>query len=187
MSYPGYIFDCDGTLADSMPIHHNAWVHALKKHGATFDFTFELMCQWGGKSFEQTVIDLNEMFNSSIDPVTAAADQAKYVESHLHSVKPKQEIVALAREFAKTSKVSVASGGHRDHVAITLKAIGVSDLFEVVVTQEDVERSKPAPDLFLLAAEKMGIESQLCCVYEDSPTGILAAKAAKMDYVHVEA
>lgn len=183
--YAGYIFDCDGTLADSMPLHHATWVYSLKKAGATFDFDYALMCQWGGKSMAQTLTDLNALYGCELAVETVRAAQTEYILQHLPNVQPIVPIVALARELHTQAPVSVASGGHRHHVHTTLKAIGVDTLFDIVVTQEDVTHNKPAPDIFLLAAEKMGIEPQDCLVFEDSPTGIAAAQAAGMDYIKV--
>ena len=104
----------------------------------------------------------------------------------MHTLKPINPVVDIARTASAEIAVSVASGGSRHHVHETLKVIGVLHLFEVVVTQEDVSNSKPAPDLFLLAAEKMGIEPEKCLVFEDSHLGIEAAKQAGMQSVYIE-
>ena len=184
--YEGYIFDCDGTLADSMPVHHDAWVKALEENGAQFDFTFDLMCSWGGKSMFQTVHDLNDMFEHALDAAEVAAAQARYVADFLKTVQGREEVVGLARELADVAPMAVASGGHRNNVHTTLTAIGVIELFRVIVTHEDVTQSKPSPEMFLLAADRLGVKPQNCLVYEDSPTGVEAAKAAGMDWVLVD-
>ena len=183
--YDGYIFDCDGTLADSMPLHYEAWKYGLSECGALFEFSYELMCSWGGKSLKGTVDDLNEMFGTSLDHVLVGQVVRHYIKDHLANVKPRREITAIAHEVACYAKVSVASGGSRRNVATTLKAIGVDELFDIVVTADDVERSKPAPDLFLLAADKMELRPENCLVFEDSKTGEAAAEAAGMDCVFV--
>ena len=185
-TYAGYIFDCDGTLADSMPLHHDAWTHALRAAGATFNFPYELMCQWGGKSMRSTIDGLNEMFDCDLDIEIIRQAQASYIHDHLPHVQPRKHILTLAHKLAHQGHVSVASGGHRDHVHTTLKAIGASELFNIVITADDVQNSKPSPEIFLLAAERMGVEPCQCLVYEDSPTGIQAAKSAGMDYIFVD-
>lgn len=185
--YSGYIFDCDGTLADSMPLHHQAWTHALNESGAPFDFPYEQMCSWGGKSLQGTVADLNTQHGTRLDASRIRSSLARFIQQHLPSVQPRAHIVELARELATQAPVAVASGGHRQDVHITLNAIGVRDLFEVIITQDDVTHSKPAPDIFLIAAERLGVKPTECLVYEDSPTGIAAAKAAGMDVIRVDA
>ena len=184
--YAAYIFDCDGTLANSMPVHHEAWVLALKNNGATFDFTYEQMCDWGGKSMFETVKDLNDLYSCSLDPEKVVKDQIDYIAGKLPQVKPREHVAAVARELAHSAPMAVASGGCRQNVHTTLEAIGLKQLFQVIVTHEDVAQSKPSPEIFLLAASKLGVEAADCLVYEDSATGIEAAKAAQMDYILVD-
>ena len=126
------------------------------------------------------------MFDHDLDAEKVALDQKRHVSDLLHSVKPREAVVEAAHKLSEKAPLAVASGGHRSNVDITLRAIGVYDLFRVIVTHEDVSRSKPSPEMFLLAAEKMGEEPVRCLVYEDSPTGIEAAKAAGMDWILVE-
>lgn len=169
-----------------MPLHYAGWKQGLKAAGAHFEFTYELMCAWGGKSLRETVADLNALHGTDLDIPTVRETYTAYIREHLSTVQPRQAIATLARELATEAALSVASGGHREHVHGILQAIGLQDLFNVVVTQEDVSRAKPAPDLFLLAAARMGIAATDCLVYEDSPVGVEAAKAAGMDYILVE-
>ena len=98
-----------------------------------------------------------------------------------------EAVVAFARRaVAERIPVSVASGGPRDIVRHTLELMRLQDLFPVVVTPEDVVHGKPAPDMFLLAAQKMGVAPARCLVFEDAEPGIQAAEAAGMKWVHVE-
>jgi beta-phosphoglucomutase-like phosphatase (HAD superfamily) len=184
--YGAFIFDCDGTLADTMPVHHIAWVHALSKHGATFDFNWDLFMSRAGKTIELTVAELNEQFGLELDPARVAADQRAHFDSLAAGVLALESVVAFARDRASAGfPVSVASGGDALTVQRTLRTIGVSDLFPVVVTAEDVLRGKPAPDLFLLAAERMGVPAAQCLVFEDGLLGIEAAERAGMGAVLV--
>lgn len=184
-AYKAFIFDCDGTLAESMEVHFKSWCQAFAMHGAKFDFSWDLFRSMGGMGLVQSVELMNDKFNDTMNPQQVVDEQAKLVDDLVHHIKPNHEIVALAHELSGVYPISVASGGHRKHVHETLKAIGVDDVFSIVVTRDDVEHSKPAPDLFLLAAEKMGIEPQDCLVFEDSMPGIQAAMNAGMDYVLV--
>lgn len=183
--YDGYIFDCDGTLADSMVVHHRAWTAALRLHGATFDFNWALFTSRAGMSLPKTVEALNEQFGLSMDPLAVTAAQRNEYERFLAEVRPIAPVVELARRVARTAKVSVASGGESHIVRRTLELIGLGDTFPVVVTAEDVIHGKPAPDMFLLAAERMGIPPAGCVVFEDSVLGMEAARRAGMAAVLV--
>ena len=104
----------------------------------------------------------------------------------MHAVEPIVEVVAFARSKAGKHPLSVASGGERGLVLQTLRDIGVADLFPIVVVAADVPRGKPDPDMFLLAAERMGVAPEQCLVFEDSPLGILAAERAGMGGVFIK-
>jgi HAD superfamily hydrolase (TIGR01509 family) len=181
-SFGAYIFDCDGTLADSMPLHHAAWKYALERAGATFDFTWEIFSSRGGMPLEDTVMELNRQFECSIDPRLISRLQLEYFDREALNVKPIVEVTCFAREVAGRAPISVASGNRKPQVLEVLDAIGVADLFEIVVTPEDVERGKPHPDMFLLAAKRMGVAPELCLVIEDSPLGVQAAERARMQW-----
>ncbi len=184
--YSGFIFDCDGTLADTMPLHQQAWVHALHKHGAQFEFGWDLFMSRAGKTIELTVQELNEQFGVKLDPALVAAEQRAHFDTLAPGVLALHAVVAFARDRAAAGfPVSVASGGDAFTVRRTLATIGVTDLFPVVVTAEDVAHGKPAPDLFLLAAQRMGVEPAACLVFEDSLLGIEAANRAGMGSVLV--
>jgi beta-phosphoglucomutase-like phosphatase (HAD superfamily) len=184
--YSAFIFDCDGTLADSMPLHQRAWVTALRKYGATFDFGWELFMSRAGKSIERTVAELNAEFGLTLDPASVSAAQRAEYDVLALGVKPIESVLQYARERAQAGcPVSVASGGDAVTVARTLRTIGAADLFPIVVTVEDVEHGKPAPDLFLLAAQRMGVAAEQCLVFEDSLLGITAAERAGMGAVLV--
>lgn len=186
LEYSAFIFDCDGTLADSMPLHHEAWIAALRKHGAPFIFDWQLFTSRAGKTLERTVEELNAQFGSKLDVARVAADQRLGYEARLESIQPIADVVAFARERRRLGfPLSVASGGDALTVERTLRAIGVGGLFPIVVTAAEVARGKPAPDLFLLAAERMGVAPETCLVFEDSELGILAARSAGMGSVLV--
>jgi HAD superfamily hydrolase (TIGR01509 family) len=183
--YRGYIFDCDGTLADSMPLHHAAWRAALSAHGARFDFDWPLFTRRAGMTIEATVEELNLEFGESLDPVSVAERQRAEYEARIPNVRPLAPVVEFLREMAGRRPVSVASGSTFLHVQRTLAAIGVLELVPIIVTAADVPRGKPFPDLFLLAAERMGVPPRECVVFEDAEFGMLAAERAGMDAVRV--
>jgi HAD superfamily hydrolase (TIGR01509 family) len=178
--YKGYIFDCDGTVAHSMPIHYAAWRQTAEENGIRM--TEELFYSLGGVPTTRIVEILNEKFGTNLDPEQVARrKEAVYLEN-MGNMQPIEEVAAFARKVAKFAKVSIASGGYLPVVLETLEAIGFKDFFPVVVTTEQVSRGKPFPDIFLEAAERMGVPPNECLVLEDSPAGIDAAIAAGMDY-----
>jgi beta-phosphoglucomutase-like phosphatase (HAD superfamily) len=184
--FGGFIFDCDGTLADSMPLYHRAWQRALASHGATFEFTWEIFMSRAGMSTALTVDGLNATFGTSLEAeLVEAVQRAEYL-TLIDTVRPIDAIVAVARAYHGKLPMSVASGGPRPLVERTLELIGVSELFPVVVVAADVPRGKPEPDIFLLAAKKMGVSPERCLVFEDGAPGILAAERAGMQAVLVD-
>jgi HAD superfamily hydrolase (TIGR01509 family) len=102
-----------------------------------------------------------------------------------HQIAAIEPVVALARSFAGKKPMAVASGGHRRIVLNTLRALGICDLFQAIVTSEDYKRGKPSPDPFLEAALRLGVPPEACLVFEDTATGIAAANAAGMTFVLV--
>jgi len=184
--FGGFIFDCDGTLADSMPLYHRAWSAALKEGGANFDFNWELFMSRAGVSTRLTVAGLNEQFGLALDPDRVEATHHAEYERLVSEVKPIAAVVAIARAFAGKIPMSVASGGARPLVERTLELIGVRSLFPHVIVAADVSHGKPAPDMFLLAAERMGVAPERCLVFEDGAPGLLAAERAGMKSVFID-
>lgn len=179
--YQGYIFDCDGTLANSMPVHYQAWVQATGEYGGRI--SEDLFYELGGVPTHKIVEILNEKYGTQMDPETVAVrKEVIYVES-IDSIQPIPEVAAFARRVAESAQVAVASGGSLPVVSKTLAAIGFKDFFAVIVTSEQVARGKPWPDMFLEAAARMGVRPSECLVLEDSVAGFQAAAAAGMEYV----
>ena len=183
--YAGYIFDCDGTLVDSMPLHHRAWRAAFEQHRAPFDFDWELFTRRAGMPLLETVSELNEQFGCSLDPELVVADQRTFYEAMMGSVQPIEEVVRFARTVSQIAPASVASGGNKREVEHSLRVTGIRDLFGWVVTASDVTRGKPDPEMFLCCAEHMGVSPEECLVVEDGDLGIEAAERAGMHWVRV--
>lgn len=179
--FKAYIFDCDGTIADTMPLHFRAWTRAMKEFGGTFPE--DLFYSWGGIPTFKIVEQLNERFGTTLDPVEVPRIKEQYFVEMIPGVLPIEPVVALVKQFHGTAPMGVASGGHREIVIKTLDALGLTSYFETIVGAEDVLHGKPAPDPFLETARRLGVAPEACLVFEDSPTGIEAAKAAGMQYV----
>jgi HAD superfamily hydrolase (TIGR01509 family) len=182
--YEGYIFDCDGTIADSMLLHHKAWRFAMQKHGATFDYSWEIFTSLAGVGHEDTVRKINVRFSQHLDPEAVTRDKEAWYAQHVDEVTPITPMADYVRSLAEEgAKMAVASGGPRALVLRTLRAIRLEGAFAAVVTQDDISRSKPDPEIFLKAAYLLGVDPHKCVVFEDSHLGIAGAKAAGMDTV----
>ncbi|MBL4575784.1 MAG: HAD family phosphatase [Opitutaceae bacterium] len=178
--YSGYIFDCDGTLVDSMPTHYKAWKIALETLGFKGDFSEDFFYGLGGAKTTDVVQMLNEQTGSFLDAdIFADEKEAVYLDI-ISEIEPIDEVVCFVQKVAQERPVSVASGGLRHVVERALAVTGLADLFEIIVTPEDVKEGKPAPEMFLLAAEKMKIAADDCLVLEDAELGRQAAVAAGM-------
>ena len=181
--FRAFIFDCDGTLADNMPIHYQAWTRAMDDFGGSFPE--ELFYRWGGTPTIEIVHRLNAMHGLSMEADDVVLHTENYYRELINQVEPKLEVVEIARRYHGTIPLAVASGGHRDLVVRTLVHLGIHDLFKVVIAAEDYERGKPFPDPFLTAARALGVLPEECLVFEDTTTGATAATAAGMIYVLV--
>lgn len=183
--FAGYIFDLDGTLVDTMPLHYAAWRDTLREFGLNQDLDEDLFYSLGGVPAVKVADIFNRRYGTTFEPLgLREVKEARFVKL-LPEAPLIEPVVAFARLMAKTHPVSVASGGPRDLVTDTLEKRGLAPLFPVVVSADDVVHGKPAPDTFLLAAEKMGVAPQGCLVFEDAEFGIEAAEAAEMKWVRI--
>jgi HAD superfamily hydrolase (TIGR01509 family) len=182
--FGAYIFDCDGTLADTMPLHYRAWQRVVSGLGGSFPE--DLFYALGGRSTEEIFAVLRDRQGLVIpDIVQATQLKERYFMELLPEVQPIGAVVDIARQSQGRLPLAVASGGPRSNVLPTLAAIGVEALFPVVVCVEDYARAKPYPDPFLEAARQLGVAASACLVFEDSPLGLQAAEAAGMQWVFV--
>lgn len=184
--FDGYIFDCDGTLVDSMPLHFRAWSASFVHHGAPWEWTEDEFYANAGVPDRITVMELNQRFGADLCPDSIHEYKAEWYSRHLHEIEAVAAVADLARRYhAEGRKISVASGSDISLVAPSLERAGLLELFDIIITPADVERGKPAPDMFLLAAERMGVAPRECLVFEDGQAGIDAANAAGMVSVFV--
>jgi HAD superfamily hydrolase (TIGR01509 family) len=184
--FGGYIFDCDGTLVDSMPLHFVAWTESLRRHNAPFDFSEERFYSLAGVREQDTVKLLNAEYGTDIDPESVAVVKAAIFHESIPEVQPVHEVARIARELHATGKpISIASGSEEETVRGCLTATGLIDLFDIIITPKLVAKGKPAPDMFLLAAQRMGVSPTDCLVFEDGKSGLDAAAAAGMEAVFI--
>lgn len=179
----GLIFDCDGTIADTMPLHYVAWVAALQKQG--HEFSEALFYEMAGIPSKRIVEILNERHGWNLD-AQALADfkESLYVEQ-LHKITPIEPVMQIVRDYAGKLPMAVATGGTRAIASKTLTSMGVIEYFQAIVTADDVEHGKPAPDIFLEAARRISVPPQQCYAFEDGELGLQSARAAGMTAIDI--
>ncbi len=178
------IFDCDGTLVDSEPLARTAWERALAPYG------YELTDADAESSVGLPYPRVHAYFAERADLPAAEPFWAEFsgelfalIDSELA---PFDDAVGAARELrTRGIPVGVASSSPRDRLERTLRRAGLLDAFDVVVAGDEVTNGKPAPDMFLLAAERLGVAPDQCIVIEDSPPGVQAGVAAGMHTIGV--
>lgn len=179
----GLIFDLDGTISDTMPIHYVAWRNAAARYG--IDFTVELFGQLAGIPLYPTVEKLNELFNKNIDPREMGDAKEEEYEANMHLAKPIGPVVDLIKKYHGKLPMAVGTGGLKRLAKKSLELIDLDQYFDIIVAYEDVNNYKPHPETFLRCAELMGVPANDCEVFEDGMLGIQAAKTAGMMVVDV--
>jgi len=181
----GLIFDCDGTLADTMPLHWRAWQVISARHG--FRFEEDRFYALGGVPSREILEMLSREQGLGLDHFSVAREKEAEYLPLIAQVEPINTVVAIAQESYGRLPMAVASGGTRRVIEQVLDHLGIRGLFKAVVTSEDVRRHKPAPDVFLEAARQLGVNPQRCRAYEDTELGMQAIRAAGMEAVDVRA
>jgi HAD superfamily hydrolase (TIGR01509 family) len=181
--FGAYLFDCDGTIADSMPLHYIAWKKALSEWNCSFEEP--LFYAWGGRPIVEIIATLNQDHGLNM-PVEAVAQRKErfYVEL-LPELTAVPEVLEHIEAQHGRIPFAVVSGSTRESVTASLTALNILDRFDTLVCAGDYAKSKPAPDAFLLAAARLGVVPDACLVFEDTKMGIQAATAAGMASVRV--
>jgi beta-phosphoglucomutase family hydrolase len=179
----GIIFDCDGTLADTMPLHWRAWQAIAKRHN--FHFPEDRFYSLGGVPSRDILKMLGEEQRIALDHLAVAREKEAEYLPLIAQVEPINTVVGVAREHFGKIPMAVASGGTQSIIEQVLEHLGIRKMFAAVVTSEDVVNQKPAPDIFLEAARRIGVAPQFCRAYEDTDLGMQAIRAAGMEAVDV--
>lgn len=183
MNPKGLIFDCDGTLVDSMPLHWRAWHLIAQRHG--LHFPEDRFYQLGGVPARDILKMLAEEQGRSLDHIAVAHEKEEAYLRSLAQVEPIHAVVEIARANHGKIPMAVASGGTQKIICMVLEQLKIRHLFDAVVTSDMVKKQKPAPDIFLEAARRIGVEPKYCRAYEDTELGMTAIRAAGMEAVDV--
>ena len=179
----GLIFDCDGTLADTMPLHWRAWQRVAARHG--FAISETRFYALAGIPSRDILRELGREQQLDFDPLAVAREKETVYLALLDHVGPIDRILEIARAHRGRLPMAIASGGTRHIIERVLAHLGIRELFDAVVTSEDVVRQKPAPDIFLEAARRLGVPPEFCLAYEDAELGLQAIRSAGMAAVDV--
>ena len=171
------------TLADTMPLHWEAWQQIATRHG--FRFFREAFYALAGIPSRDIVRHLNREQGLDLDPELLGREKEAAYLALLPQVRPLEPCASLARDQRGQRRLAVASGGFRRVIGRVLEHLGMQDWFDAVVTQDDVARPKPAPDIFLEAARRLGLAPDECLAFEDGDLGLAAICAAGMAAVDV--
>ncbi len=172
------IFDLDGTLADTMPLHYEAWVKTAKIMNLEFSVDFLKSC--AGMPSSKIIDLLNEKNNRIIDPQKFSDMKEEFFAKEMHKIKEITAVTDLVYKYHGKIPMAVGTGGKRNIASETMQLLGLDKYISILVSADDVENHKPEPDTFLKCAELMGISPENCQVFEDASLGFRAAEAAGM-------
>jgi HAD superfamily hydrolase (TIGR01509 family) len=175
----GVIFDCDGVLVDSERMSCGSWLPVLARHGIGADI--QQIEPFIGKSDRAVLDHFRRLSGISLGDELLEERQAEYFRVARGNLLPFPGVIAVLEELrAERVPMAVASSGRPQKIRFNLEQAGLTEFFGVVVSSVEVERGKPAPDLFLLAASRLGLGPEQCAVVEDSVFGVQAARSAGM-------
>jgi HAD superfamily hydrolase (TIGR01509 family) len=181
--FKAYLFDCDGTIVDSMPLHYIAWSKALGEWNCPFPE--ERFYAWGGMPIVEIIERLSTEHGIKMPVRHVAARKEELYYEHLPELKAVPEVLEHIEQQHGRIPFAVVSGSERASVQASLRAIGLLQKFQTLVCAGDYVRSKPDPEAFLMAAQRLGVSPESCLVFEDTQMGVDAAKAAGMAWVRV--
>jgi HAD superfamily hydrolase (TIGR01509 family) len=184
-SFNAYLFDCDGTIADSMPLHYVAWKKALGEWHC--EFAEELFYAWGGRPTAEIIATLNKKHGLKMPVESVALRKEEFYFELLPELKVVPEVLEHIEAQHGRIPFAVVSGSARDSVTASLERLKLLDRFDTLVCAGEYRKSKPDPEAFLLAASRLGVAPKNCLVFEDTEMGIQAATAAGMASVKVPA
>ncbi|RYD56206.1 MAG: HAD family phosphatase [Sphingobacteriales bacterium] len=179
-----YLYDCDGTLADNMQAHKDAYIRIAKEQGLEIDGT--IIDELAGWPTVEVVAEMNRRHNTNFDTEDFARRKSLAFYETIDQTQPIDFVMKHLTHAPAHIKIGVVSGGRRETVTKTLKILGIDHLVQALVCAGDTERGKPAPDPFLLAANHLGVAPEKCIVFEDGEAGVQSAIAAGMKWIRID-
>ena len=172
------IFDLDGTLSNSLPVHVETWKIVGGKYG--FDFDPNIIHEMTGRPTIEFAKRIVEQYKVDEDPIILVRLKQQSFWDLAHLLEPVQEVISIVKSYHGKLPMAVGTGASGKSAEVQLNALGLTDYFDFVVSADDVEKHKPHPETFVKCAELMGVEPHHCQVFEDGDLGISAAKEAGM-------
>lgn len=183
--YKAFLYDCDGTLADNMQAHKDAYVKVAAQHHIVLDPA--LIDELAGWPSLKVIEEINRRYQAQVEPVAfATLKSALFFDEYIDHTKPVDYVVQHLKAHAGIEKIAVVSGGSRRTVSKTLTVLGILPLVDELVCAGETPNGKPFPDPFLRAAELLGVAPEDCLVFEDGEPGVASAVAAGMDWIRVD-
>lgn len=183
--YKAFLYDCDGTLADNMKAHALTYIKVAADRGVTING--DIIDELAGWPVPAVVTEINKRYGSNMDPEEFAEVRQKlYHDEYIAQITPVEHVVDHLKAHYGKVRIAVVSGGSREAVEKTLNILGIANLVETLVCAGETPHGKPAPDPFLAAAIKLGVEPKDCLVFEDGEPGVQSAIAAGMDWVRID-
>jgi beta-phosphoglucomutase-like phosphatase (HAD superfamily) len=180
------IFDYDGTLMDTLPSHYQAWHDAHLQNGYRFVANDIFVNRFSGISGHEMIKIISQETNQTIDIERVVIAKNKiFMSKYISFIKPIHKILEIVQFYSAEMPIALASGGHRNAIDIVLKNNNLSNLFDPIVTIEDVAQGKPSPDIFNKAAQLKNMQPQNCLVFEDTEAGFQAAINAGMKFINI--
>lgn len=172
------IFDLDGTLSDSLPVHIASWHAVCGKLGCTFDE--RILVEMTGAPTISFAERIKREQNLEIDPEEMVALKQQEFRKNINQIKPHDAVIGLMKEAHGKLPMAVGTGASRASAMLQMRELEIDELFDYIVTADDVENHKPEPETFLKCAELMGVKPEFCQVFEDGELGMQAAQSAGM-------
>ncbi len=174
----GLIFDLDGTLVDSMPLHYEAWKEVCALKG--LDFSEEEFYSLAGVPSDRIFNILNEKYGTDFEPKSMSLLKEDTYLKKIDQIKPVASVLEIVVQYFGKLPMAVGTGSPKAHSMKTLKTLGFDKYFKIMVAGDEVAKGKPDPETFLRCAEAIGVEPHLCQVFEDGEPGLQAARTAGM-------
>lgn len=183
--FHAFLYDCDGTLADNMGAHKDAYKAVAKEFG--IDLDVRVIDEFAGWPTFAVAEGIRTKYAAGFEVADFVREKnALFEGTYINETKPIHFVVEHLKQHAGKVRIGVVSGSDRHAVAKTLGLLGISELVEVMVCAGETPHGKPFPDPFLSAASQLGVEPARCLVFEDGDAGVRAAEAAGMKWIRID-